>query len=155
MFKMGSHCSFGHLKCKLWSKEGLARPLKVRNRPDLLSYRWCVTYRWKVLDKSYNSASDLISIGGLFAKLWRPKIIGIPTWAISGLPFGVLGQKAIWMWVPWVAIEYTIRGKMLASPKSKLWWVLCVCVVRDSSSHQRCSNYALNTLCWFCVGLCE
>ncbi len=32
------------------------------------------TYHWKVVDEGYNFALDLISIGGLFAKLWCPKV---------------------------------------------------------------------------------
>jgi len=32
-------------------------------------------------------------------------------------------RKAIWMYVPWPATEYTIRGKVVASPKSGPWWV--------------------------------
>jgi len=31
---------------------------------------------------------NLISIGGLNAKLWGPKVVGVPTLGISGLPFG-------------------------------------------------------------------
>jgi hypothetical protein len=34
---------------------------------------------------------------------------------------GVLGQKAIWMWPLWIATEYTIWGKLVASPESGLW----------------------------------
>jgi len=34
---------------------------------------------------------------------------------------GVPGQKAIWMWAPWRGAEYTIRGKVVASPKSGPW----------------------------------
>jgi hypothetical protein len=64
-------------------------------------------------------------------------------------------RKAIWMWVPWRVTEYTIRGKVVASPKSGPWWVLCVRVARDWSQHQRCSNYALTTLCGLCAGSCE
>jgi len=48
MSKMGSHCSFGHLKHKLWPKEGLqfdSRPEKVGNGPDLLICRQRATYR--------------------------------------------------------------------------------------------------------------
>jgi len=52
-----------------------------------------VTYSWKTLDKGYNFASDLISIGGLHAKLWALKAIGNPTLAISRLPFGSPGTK--------------------------------------------------------------
>jgi len=31
---------------------------------------------------------------------------------------GVLGQNAIWMWASWSGTKYTIRGKVVASPKS-------------------------------------
>ncbi len=31
---------------------------------------------------------------------------------------GVPRQKAIWMWPPWRVTEYTIRGKVVASPSS-------------------------------------
>jgi hypothetical protein len=64
-------------------------------------------------------------------------------------------RKAIWMWVPWRVTEYTIRGKVVASPKFGPWWILCVRVARGSSQHQRCSNYALTTLCGLCAGPCE
>ncbi len=43
----------------------------------------------------------------------------------------------------------------MPSPKSGPWWVLCVRVARDWSQHQRCSNYALTTLCGLCAGPCE
>jgi hypothetical protein len=39
-----------------------SRPEKVKNRPDLLVYRWRVTYHWKALDKGYNFALDRILI---------------------------------------------------------------------------------------------
>jgi hypothetical protein len=51
------------------------------------------TYCWKFLDKGYNFALDLISIGGFHAKLSTPKVAGIPAMRISGLPFGNLETK--------------------------------------------------------------
>jgi len=51
------------------------------------------TYYWKVFDKSYNFALDLISIGGFHTKLWALKVAGVPTWRISGLPLGNFGTK--------------------------------------------------------------
>jgi len=63
-----------------------SRPLKVGNRPDLLAWRWRATYSWKALNKGYNFALDLISIGGFHTKLWRLKVVGVPTLVISGLP---------------------------------------------------------------------
>jgi hypothetical protein len=47
----------------------------------------------KFLDKNYNFALDLISIGGLHTKLWGPKVAKVPTLAISGFPFGSPGTK--------------------------------------------------------------
>jgi hypothetical protein len=53
-------------------------PEKVRNRLDLFVCRQRATYRWKVLNKSYNSALDHTSIRGLLAKLWGSKVAGLP-----------------------------------------------------------------------------
>jgi hypothetical protein len=63
-----------------------SRPLKVRNRPNLLTCRWCATYRWKALDEGYNFSSNLISIGGLRTKLWASNIVGAPILEILGFP---------------------------------------------------------------------
>jgi len=95
MFKMDSHNPFEHLKHKLRPKEGSIikltiwlPTLKVKNRPDFLTCKCRATYHWKTLNEGYNFSSNLISIGGLHAKLWAPKVTGIPTMGISGLPFG-------------------------------------------------------------------
>jgi len=107
MSKMGSYGPFGHLKPKLWPKEGStvklaiwllttksqecqfdSRPLKIMNFHDFLVCRWHVTYNWKAFDESYNFALNLISIGGLHAKLWSPKVTRILTLGISRLPLG-------------------------------------------------------------------
>jgi hypothetical protein len=71
-----------------------SRPLKVKNWPDFIACRWRVTYRWKVLNEGYNFASDLISIGGLHAKLWGLKVFGVPTLAI----WESRDKNVIWMW---------------------------------------------------------
>jgi hypothetical protein len=108
-------------------------PLKVGNRPDFLVCRWHETYHWKALDKGYNFSLDLISIGGLHTKLWSSKVMG------------VLGQNAIWMWALWISTKYTIRGKVVASPKSGPWWVLwvwdCPWLVLTPKVFQLCSNH--------------
>jgi hypothetical protein len=114
MSKMGLHDSFGHLKHKLWPKEGSGiklaiwlpttksresnwqfdfRPLKVGNRPNFLLFRWRARYCWKVINKGYNFALYLISITGLHRKLCTPKVVRIPTLGILGLPLGNPGTK--------------------------------------------------------------
>jgi hypothetical protein len=39
---------------------------------------------------------------------------------------GVPGQNDIWVLGLWLGIENTVRGKVVASPKFGLWWVLWV-----------------------------
>jgi hypothetical protein len=89
---MGLHDPFGHLKNKLWPKERLGVKLVVW-LPDSLAFRWHATYHWKDLDKGYNGFLDLISIKGLHIKLWGPKVTGVSTLGILGLPFGSLETK--------------------------------------------------------------
>jgi len=106
-------------------------PLKVWNRPDFFACKWRATYHWKALNESYNFASILTLIGSLHTKLWAPKVVGIPILGISGLPLlKVPKQNDIWVLVPWPSKKYIIRGKVVASLKSRLWWILwifCVC----------------------------
>ncbi len=56
-------------------------------------WRWRATYRWKALDERYNFSLDLISIRSLHTKLWTPKVTGVPTLAILGLPLRNPGTK--------------------------------------------------------------
>jgi len=46
------------------------------------------TYHWKALNEGYNFSLNLASIGGLHTKLWAPKVVGVPTLRILGLPVG-------------------------------------------------------------------
>ncbi len=111
--------SYGQNKGWEWNWQFDARPPKVKNRPDLLVYRWRATYHWKDFDEGYNFASDLIPIVGLHTKLWAPNVAEVPA-------VGVPWQNAIWMLVPWLGTKYIIRGKVTASPKSRPWWVLWI-----------------------------
>jgi hypothetical protein len=101
MSKMGSHCSFRHLKHKLWTKEGQesncqfdSRPQKVGNRAFSDVWFRSATWSWKALDESYNFALDRIAIRGLLAKLWGSEVPGVPFGAISGLPLGSPGKNS-------------------------------------------------------------
>jgi hypothetical protein len=85
--------SYGQKKGRESNCQFDSRLEKFKNWPDLLSYRGRVTYHWKALDKSYNFASNCISIQGLLAKLWGSKVVGVPNDAISGLPPGNSGRE--------------------------------------------------------------
>jgi len=133
-----------------------SRPFKVRNHPDFLACRWHATYCWKALDEGYNFASNLISIRGLHAKLWAPKVVGVPIVRISGLPFESPGTKWHLGAGPMAKQKYTIRGKVVASPKFGSWWILwvriCPWFVLTPKVLQLCIN---QLVVWFCVGPCE
>jgi hypothetical protein len=129
-----------------------SQPLKVRNLPNFLMLRWRVTYRWKALNEGYNFALDLISIEGLHTKLWPAKLRESQFWEFRDSHLGILGQNVIWMLVQWPVIEYTIRGKVVVSPKSGLWWVLwvrvCPWLVLAPKMFQLCTN---QLVFWFCA----
>jgi len=103
-------------------------PLKVENYPNFFACRWRATYRWKYFNDGYNFVSKLTSIGGFHTKLWASKVIGVPILGISKLPLGSPGTKWDLGVGLWLGTKNTIRGKVVASRKFKLWWILWVCV---------------------------
>ncbi len=75
-----------------------SRPLKVKNRLDLLMCRWRATYCWKALNEGYNFALDLTSIEDLNKKLWASKVARVLILGNFGtLNLGVLRQNDIWV----------------------------------------------------------
>jgi hypothetical protein len=158
MFKMGLHDPFRHFKHKLWPKEGLWVKLtiwllttKSQESPRFPCMQMVCHIPLESSQQGLQKNLDFISIVGLHTKLWAPKVTRVPTLGILGLPLGsfglrVLGQNDIWVLVPWLGIEYTIKGKVVASPKFGLWWILwihgCPWLVHAS----KCSNYALTNL---------
>jgi hypothetical protein len=66
--------------------------------------------------------------------------------ATKARAYKVLGQNDIWVLVPWLGIEYIIRGNMVTSPKFGLWWVLWIHVCSWLVRAPKCSNYALTNL---------
>jgi len=123
-----------------------SRPLKVGNRPEILSYRQRATYRWKALDESYNFASDRTSIRGLLAKLWGSKVPGVPQGGISGLPAGnpgspgSPGKKSHLDVVPETWRREYYKGEGGGFPQVRaVVSLVCPCCPW-LSQHQRCSN---------------
>jgi hypothetical protein len=85
--------SYGQKKGRESNGQFDSRPLKVRNHPDFLAFRWRVTYFLKAFDKGYNFPLCFILIGGFQTKLWAPKVAGVPSLGMLGLPLGILGTK--------------------------------------------------------------
>jgi hypothetical protein len=125
--------SYGQNKGRESNWQFDSRPLKVRNRPNFLAWRWRVIYCWKALDERYNFALDFTSIRGLQRKLWPPKIARVPSLAISRLPLGNSRTKCHLDVGLVERHRVYYKGKVVASPKSRPWWVLWIRVTRGSS----------------------
>ncbi len=55
-----------------------------------------------------------------------PKSRESQLWEFRDSHLGISGQNAIWMLVPSPTTKYTIRGKVMVSPKFGSWWMLWV-----------------------------
>ncbi len=141
-----SNTSYGQKKGRESNWQFDFWPLKIRNHPNLLTFRWRARYRWKVFDEGYNFASNFISIGGLHTKLWAPKVVGIPTFGISGFPLWSLGTKWHLNAGPMAKHIVYYKGEGGGFPKSGLWWFLWVCVCPWLVHALKCSNYTLTNL---------
>jgi hypothetical protein len=133
MFKMGLHDPFGWLKHKLWAKEGSGVKLAVwfpstksRESPWLP----CVQVACHIFLKSSSRGLQLCfkphvnqkyayKVMG-FQSCWSPNFgnFGSPTWESW--------DKMTFECGPWPCTKYVITGKVVASPKSGSWWILCV-----------------------------
>jgi len=74
-----------------------------------------------------------------------PKSRESQLWQFWDSHLGVSRQKVIWMWASWRDTEYTIRGKVVASPKFGPRWVLwvqiCSWLVLAPKVFQLCTNH--------------
>ncbi len=80
-------------------------------------------------------------------KSWESQL-----WEFRDSHSGVLGHNDIWVLVLRPGMEYIIRGKVVASPKSGSRWILWVRGCLWLVCTLKCSNYALTNLLF---GLCR
>jgi len=158
MSKMSSHDPFECLKHKLWPKEGVGVKvpiwlllIKSRKSPwnkcvqvtchiSLEIFRWGLQFCSKPhFNQRY--AQEVMA----FQNVKSPNFNNFGT-----LNLGVPGQNEIWMKPLWLIIENTIRGKVMASLKFGLWWILwvhvCLWFVRALKVFQLCTN---QLVVWF------
>ncbi len=64
---------------------------------------------------------------------------------------GIPRQNDIWVQLSWLGIENTIRRKVVACPKFRLWWILwvhvCPWFVRAPKVLQPCTNQLVFLVC--------
>ncbi len=125
--KMGLHDPFGWFKHKLWPKEGSGVKLPIwPPTTKSLKSPWfpCVQVACDIpLESSWQGLQHFFRDH----LNWRSahKIMGLQS--CKSLNFWEFSrQNDIWMLVSWPCTKYIIRGKVVASPKFGLWWVLCI-----------------------------
>jgi len=121
-----SNINYGQKKGRESNWQFHSWPLRVGNWPDFLACRWHATYHWKSLEKCYNFSLDLISIEGLHAKLWTPKVARVLTMGILGFSFG--SPRTKWHLGAGPVARHIIyyKGEGRESCESELWWILWV-----------------------------
>jgi hypothetical protein len=151
MSKMGSHCSFGHLKHKLWPKEGPGIKLPVllptRKSPESTRFTWLQTTCHIPLKSSRRELQLCFKLH--FDPRSARKVMGLqspgsPSCRDFRTPARESRErKAIWMWTPWRGPEYTIRGKVVVS-------LVCPCcpwLVPAPKVLQLCTNHFVWVVC--------
>jgi hypothetical protein len=114
-------------------------------------YRWHAIYCWKALNKGYNFVLDLISIQGLHVKLWAPKVVRVPTLAISGLPLG--NPRTKWHldvdFVERCRVYYKREGGGIPQVRAVVSLVnpSCLWFVLAPKVFQLCTNHLVLVLC--------
>jgi 3-deoxy-D-manno-octulosonate 8-phosphate phosphatase KdsC-like HAD superfamily phosphatase len=100
-------------------------------------------------------SSNCTSIGGLLAKLWCPKVAGVPRMAISGLPLGSPETKSHLDVGPVASHRVYNKGEGGGFPQVRaMVSLVCLCCpwfVRAPKVLQLCTNH----LCELCAGPCE
>jgi hypothetical protein len=108
---MGLHHPFEYLKHKLWPKITL-NYVRVGGVPHIIG---------KILNRA-TTFLDTSSQLEVFTRNYGPPIVGSPNFENFETPkLGVLGQNDIWMDPSWLIIDNIIRGKVVASLKSRSW----------------------------------
>jgi len=160
MSKMGLYCSFGHLKHKLWPKEGPGVKLAVwlPTTKSQESTRFpCVKITCDIPLKSSRRELQLCfrphSIRGLHAKLWHPKVARVPTLVISRLPLGSFETKSHLDVGPVERCRVYYKGEGSDFPQVRavmsLVYACCPWPVLAPKVLQLCTNHLALVLCRF------
>jgi hypothetical protein len=152
MSKMGSHCSFGHLKHKLWAKEGPGVELpgvcqfwlpttnsreSTRNTGLQTTCNIPLESSQRELQLCFRPRCDPRSA----RKVMRLQSRGSPGWCSFGTPTRESrDKKAILMWAPWRGAEYTIGSKVVAYSQGSGRGESCVKVPVTCPQHPKVSR---------------
>jgi hypothetical protein len=158
MFEMGLHDPFRHLKHKLWSKEGLGVKLTT-GLPTIKSQEStqfpCVKVTchlplkssWQGLQLCFRPHFNRRSI----EKVMGPKVAGVPSLRISGLPLGSPMTKSHLNVAPVERCKVYYKGEGGGFPQVRAMVSLvslsCPRLVLTPKVLQLCTNYLVLVLC--------
>jgi hypothetical protein len=157
MFKMSSHYSFGHLKHKLWPKEGPEIKWSVW-LPTIKSWKstqfLCVKMACNILLKRSWWGLQLCFRPHLnqraARKVMAPQSRESPNLGDFKTPTWESRDKKPFRWAPWRGAKYTIRGKVVASPQVRaVVSLVCPCCswLLAPKVLQLCTNHLMWVVC--------
>ncbi len=140
-------------KHKLWPKEGLEIKLTIwfptTKSREVPSFPCMQVLCYKPSKRSWQGLQLCFKphLNQRFAhKVMHPKVMGVTVVGILGLPLGNPRTKWHLGVGPMAKQNHTIRGKVVVSSKSKLWWILWIRVYSWLVRASKCFNYALTNL---------
>jgi hypothetical protein len=155
---MASHWSFGHLKLKLWAKERPRVKLAIwlpttKSRESTSSWHpiWECNMELKISQRGlqlwFRACCDRTLQSRVMSSQSSWSLIG----TISGLHFGSPKNLCHLDVASTASCRDSIWGKVVASPESGPWWVLCVKVPVVCPNTQGWSRMLTN-LFWLVFG---
>jgi hypothetical protein len=126
---MGSYDPFGHLKQKLWPKEGSRVELPIwlpTTKSQELPWFPCVQVVCDIQLENFpwelQLCLNLTLIKGLHTKLWASKVAGVPIFEILGLPLG--SPKTKWYLGAGPMVRHRVYYKGEGGGFSQVWAVV-------------------------------
>jgi hypothetical protein len=131
---MGLHDPFGFLEYELWPNQGRGIKLPIwlmTTKSQESPWFLCMQVAWHMSLQNFWQRLQIY---------FRPHINWRSSKTVMGLQshkspnfenfgtfnLGISGQNDIWVLAPWLGIKNTKRGKVVVSPKPKLWWFLWI-----------------------------
>jgi hypothetical protein len=158
MSKMGSHCSFGHLKHKLWPKEGPGVELPIwlptTKSQESTRFTWLQTARHTSLESSQQKLQlcfRLCRDPKSARKVMGLQSYGSPNWRDFGSPAGVPGEKSHLDVGPVERCRVYYKGEGGGFPQVRaVVSLLCPCcpwLVLAAKVLQLCTNHFVWIVC--------
>ncbi len=118
--------SYGRKKGRKSKCQFDSQPLKSRNCLELCAFRWHATYCWRDLDEVTTLLQTSLQLEVYTKSYKHSQWWESQFWEFQDSQLGSPRKNDIWVQLMCLVTKNTMKGKVVASPKSRLWWILWV-----------------------------